>query len=362
MPLLLHPLLWSAAWIKRHHVESKVPGCASQACAGPQSVWQRLRSRRTGTFLDEKFYCQPRCLETALVTQLSRLRAMVQPVHPPNRIPLGLLMVARGKLTHLEVRAALEAQRRARHGKIGDWFEKLGFASEQDVTGALALQWGSPLVSSFDLRVVDTPGSHPASHSGSLPDASRQLCCRHANSLSRLRRARRPRRPLCHRKNTRLPHSALRSQSKTNRLPARSDASVESPGRSRIRHPRLGRDGPHHVELHKSRQSAGGSTQPHRPIHLASHESWLDSHEPYFQPATKLGLTSACLGVIVIVSCCADRIRPQVPMAIMRFQSEADRQISRMVGAFGWRSASALRICSASPPSLPNRVILSEAL
>jgi hypothetical protein len=70
-------------------------------------------------------------------------------------------MVARGKLTHLEVRAALEAQRRARYGKIGDWFEKLGFATEHDVTAALALQWGCPVVSSFDLAVVDTPGTIP---------------------------------------------------------------------------------------------------------------------------------------------------------------------------------------------------------
>ena len=161
MLLLSHPLLWSAAWIRHHRIDSKGPGCASLACTGPQTVWQKLRARRTGMFLDEKFYCQPRCLETALVTQISRLRAMAQPVHPPNRIPLGLLMVARGKLTHFELRAALEAQRRARYGKIGDWFEKLGFASEQDVTGALALQWGSPVVSSFHLGVVDTPGSIP---------------------------------------------------------------------------------------------------------------------------------------------------------------------------------------------------------
>jgi hypothetical protein len=111
--------------------------------------------------LDEKFYCQPRCLETALVAQIARLRNIPQPVPPPNRIPLGLLMVARGKLTHVEVRAALEAQRRAGYGKIGDWLEKLGFASEQEVTAALAVQWGCPLVSSFDLGIVDMPGSIP---------------------------------------------------------------------------------------------------------------------------------------------------------------------------------------------------------
>jgi hypothetical protein len=96
------------------------------------------------------FYCGPKCLETALLGQISRLRSLARPAQTASRMPLGLLMVARGKLTPVEVQAALEAQRRARHGTIGDWIEKLGFASEQDVTSALALQWGCPVASSFD--------------------------------------------------------------------------------------------------------------------------------------------------------------------------------------------------------------------
>ena len=93
--------------------------------------------------------------------RISRLRALTPPVQPSNRIPLGLLMVARGKLSHLEVRAALEAQRRAQYGSIGDWIEKLGFASERDITAALALQWGCPVASSFDHSIVDSPGNIP---------------------------------------------------------------------------------------------------------------------------------------------------------------------------------------------------------
>jgi hypothetical protein len=80
---------------------------------------------------------------------------------PPNRIPLGLLMVARGKISHVEVRAALEAQRRARYGKIGEWIEKLGFASEQDVTTALALQWGCPVATTFDTAALPSLDSIP---------------------------------------------------------------------------------------------------------------------------------------------------------------------------------------------------------
>ncbi len=97
------------------------------------------------------------------MSQLSHLRALAPAPQPPNRIPLGLLMVARGKLTYTEVRAALEAQRRARYGKIGEWIEKLGFATEQEVTTALALQWGCPVATSYDLSVLPSPGSIPLS-------------------------------------------------------------------------------------------------------------------------------------------------------------------------------------------------------
>jgi hypothetical protein len=163
MPHFLKPLTWSAPWIKRHPFESSQPPCALVSCSRARSLWQRLRRhhRPEGTFLQGLFYCHPQCLETALLGQLSRLRVMAPSLPPPNRIPLGLLMVARGKLTYLEVRAALEAQRRARYGKIGEWIEKLGFASEQEVTTALGLQWGCPVASSFDPSTIHSPGSIP---------------------------------------------------------------------------------------------------------------------------------------------------------------------------------------------------------
>jgi len=166
MSTLRHPLAWSADWIKRRLAPTSDPktACALPSCSELKRHWTRLHSQ-PGALLDGRFYCRPQCLEKALVGHISRLLAMTQPLPPPNRIPLGLLMVARGKLTHTEVRAALEAQRRGSYCKIGDWFEKLGFATEQDVTAALALQWGCPVVSSFDLAVdlagVGSPGAIP---------------------------------------------------------------------------------------------------------------------------------------------------------------------------------------------------------
>jgi len=137
--------------------------CALASCSRPQSLWHRLRARHrpNGALLQGVFYCQPQCLETALISQLSHHRVMAPSPQPANRIPLGLLMVARGKLTHVEVRAALEAQRRAHYGKIGEWIEKLGFATEQEVTASLALQWGCPVATSIDPSTVHSPGNIP---------------------------------------------------------------------------------------------------------------------------------------------------------------------------------------------------------
>lgn len=154
------PATWSNEWLTRLRQE-KSPSCALISCVSRRPFWKRVFRPRSGALLHGQFYCSSECLETALMSQISHLRAITPSVQPANRIPLGLLMVARGKLTHLEVRAALEAQRRARHGTIGDWIEKLGFASEREVTAALALQWGCPVASSFDFSADNSHGHIP---------------------------------------------------------------------------------------------------------------------------------------------------------------------------------------------------------
>ncbi len=124
------------------------PACGHASCSGPPQLWQRIRRPAVGALLQGVYYCQPRCLEIALNRELSRLQSAHPAPLPPNRIPLGLMMVAHGKLTYEDVQAALEAQRRAGAGEIGDWIEALGFASEREVSAALALQWGCPVASS----------------------------------------------------------------------------------------------------------------------------------------------------------------------------------------------------------------------
>jgi hypothetical protein len=129
-------------------------GCGLPKCTSLKSRWARFWRHHHGAFLQGVFYCSRQCLETALIAQLARLQALAPASPPSHRIPLGLMMVARGWMTHEQVVKALAVQQTARAGQIGDWFEKLGFATEQQVTSALALQWGCPVTSALDSGTI----------------------------------------------------------------------------------------------------------------------------------------------------------------------------------------------------------------
>ncbi|MBZ5679090.1 MAG: hypothetical protein LAO24_03175 [Acidobacteriia bacterium] len=108
------------------------------------------------------WYCMAECLERALRETLAQLQPAFRPKATQHRIPLGLLLLSRQQLTAAQLRIALDAQKSAGHGRIGEWLQSLGFATEQQVVAALARQWScpvlrihpAPLVSS---RVPDIP-------------------------------------------------------------------------------------------------------------------------------------------------------------------------------------------------------------
>jgi hypothetical protein len=67
-------------------------------------------------------------------------------------------MLSRGQLTDWQLRTALDAQRAGVPRRIGEWLEKLGFATEQQVTAALGLQWACPVLTCRTPR--DFGGGH----------------------------------------------------------------------------------------------------------------------------------------------------------------------------------------------------------
>ena len=125
------------------------PRCADRCCSRTRTLWRRFLGRE-GIYLQHAWYCSPQCLEIAARQLFARASVNLAPsTVMPHRVPLGLLLLSRGQLTNSQLRSALAAQRAQGSGAIGYWVEKLGFASEHQVTAALGLQWACPVLPPF---------------------------------------------------------------------------------------------------------------------------------------------------------------------------------------------------------------------
>lgn len=132
-------LAWRDLWSKL------APPCQRRDCSRSASWWRRLRRRPRMVLLQGSRYCTDDCMERAMLELLQGLHPAGKPA-ALHRLPLGLLLLSRQQLTAEQLRLALEAQRRAGSGRIGEWLQTLGFATEQQVTAALARQWSCPVL------------------------------------------------------------------------------------------------------------------------------------------------------------------------------------------------------------------------
>jgi len=125
-------------------------------CRRTATIWRAIRQNPAGVDLRDRWYCSTECFEKAMAATLLALRPS-RPKHTEvrHRIPLGLLMMSRGQLSHEQVQRALQSQRDAGRGRIGEWLEELGFSTEDQVIGALGVQWACPV---FALDPKNVPG------------------------------------------------------------------------------------------------------------------------------------------------------------------------------------------------------------
>jgi len=138
-------------WISffRNPCETAVPPCGDMDCSSTRRLWRRFRWRHGTIRLHDSLYCAPDCFESAAREQFTRLCAVAVPTPATrHRVPLGLLMISRGQLTNQQLRSALEAQRGSGRQRLGEWLEQMGFATEHQVTAALAQQWACPVLAS----------------------------------------------------------------------------------------------------------------------------------------------------------------------------------------------------------------------
>jgi len=139
------PWNWSAVWSDMR--ESRALKCGYCGRTRSLNVWLRLRRRSPGVRMQGAWYCRAECLERAVAEFLARLRPAFR--HNPtasHRVPLGLLLLSRQQLTAEQLRTALQAQRAAGRGKMGEWLQQLGFVTQPQVTAALARQWSCPVL------------------------------------------------------------------------------------------------------------------------------------------------------------------------------------------------------------------------
>lgn len=149
----LHFDSWNLAW---HDLGRKLaPRCGPQDCAHARSFWRRLRGQPRSVRMQGSTYCIDRCLERALTYALQRLHSAPKAAVAAHRVPLGLLLLSRQQLTVEQLRQALGAQRAAGRGRIGEWLQALGFASEPQITAALARQWSCPVLRAHSLSPED---------------------------------------------------------------------------------------------------------------------------------------------------------------------------------------------------------------
>jgi hypothetical protein len=121
------------------------PGCANAACEG-NPLKHAVSKRHFGVWLAEEWFCRPECFESGARKKIVQLLSARQSQEkaPALRMPLGLLLLSREILTHEQLKVALE-QQRANGTNLGETVQELGFATEQQVTSAVAAQWASPV-------------------------------------------------------------------------------------------------------------------------------------------------------------------------------------------------------------------------
>ena len=120
--------------------------CENQLCPNHRQPWRALFRRSQGISLHGRWHCSLACFEKSMSEMFARLLPTLTRRKPKDhRLPLGLLMLSRGLIRDDKLKAALKAQRESGSGRVGEWLQHLGAATEQQITTALGMQWSCPV-------------------------------------------------------------------------------------------------------------------------------------------------------------------------------------------------------------------------
>ncbi len=119
--------------------------CSNQGCG---SGWLHLLRSRSAPIFDGGWTCSEECTEGRVRAAIRRELDGRGSARAPyrHRMPLGLVMMEQGWITPLQLKQALEGQKQAGHGRLGDFLVSQHAVNEQLVTRALSLQWSCPVL------------------------------------------------------------------------------------------------------------------------------------------------------------------------------------------------------------------------
>lgn len=171
MPLLSRRTDWAAdnsaleaypAALAHARAARQRPGAAStvpdrprspwlETCANPgcRSGWLHLWRSHTTPVFEGGWTCSPACTHARVAAAVARElegRTAARENHR-HRVPLGLLLLQQGWITHAQLRRALDAQKKAGTGRLGQWLMSQRVIDEEHITRALGLQWSCPVLS-----------------------------------------------------------------------------------------------------------------------------------------------------------------------------------------------------------------------
>lgn len=110
----------------------------------------KLWRSRQAPILEGMWACSAACMQelvqTAVLREMSERSA--QNVVHKHRVPLGLVLLSRGWITQEQLKCALETQKKAGSGRLGEWLIKQEAVGEDHITRALGAQWNCPVLSS----------------------------------------------------------------------------------------------------------------------------------------------------------------------------------------------------------------------
>lgn len=108
---------------------------------------RNFSARKAGIKMSESWYCSSSCFTAAAEKKLSDLmHARLERPNRGSRMPLGLSLINRGLLTTSQFKEAVNKQKLA-GGELGELLIQHGTVSEEQVTAALAAEWGCPVFS-----------------------------------------------------------------------------------------------------------------------------------------------------------------------------------------------------------------------